>query len=85
MTDAPHQRRMLREVDKLVPGGHHGLGYLDPAAYQRTVDVLMSGGGDPVIRQKPEGAWTHAVWDKAFPRQSAGSSDRPSAATPAAR
>ncbi|MBV9965777.1 MAG: ABC transporter substrate-binding protein [Alphaproteobacteria bacterium] len=85
MTDAPHQQRMLGEVDKLVPGGHHGLGYLDPAAYQRTVDVLMSGGGDPVIRQKPEGAWTHAVWDKAFPRQSAGSSDRPSAATPAAR
>jgi NitT/TauT family transport system substrate-binding protein len=42
------------------------LGYLDPAAYQRTVDVLLSAPTNPVIRQKPEGAWTHAVWDRAF-------------------
>jgi NitT/TauT family transport system substrate-binding protein len=44
------------------------LGYLDPAAYQRTADVLLSAPINPVIRQKPEGAWTHAVWDKAFAR-----------------
>ena len=85
MTDAPHQQRMLREVAKLIPGGAHGLGYLDPAAYQRTVGVLMSGGGDPATRKRPEGAWTHAVWDKAFPRQTASSSDQPNAASPAIR
>jgi NitT/TauT family transport system substrate-binding protein len=72
MTDMPHQQRMLREVARLIPGGSHGIGYLEPAAYQRTVDVLLSAGSNTVIRQKPEGAWTHAVWKKAFPNQSAG-------------
>jgi hypothetical protein len=28
--------------------------------------VLLSAPANPVIRQKPEAAWTHAVWDKAF-------------------
>ena len=55
------------EVVRLIPGTSHGLGYLEPAGYQRTVDVLSSA-ANPVIRQKPEGAWTHAVWDKAFAR-----------------
>jgi NitT/TauT family transport system substrate-binding protein len=68
MTDAPHQQRMLREVARLIPGTDRGIGYLDPATYQRTVDVLLSGTSNPVIRQKPDGSWTHAVWDKAFAR-----------------
>jgi NitT/TauT family transport system substrate-binding protein len=85
MSDAPHQRRMLSEVARLLPGNRHGLGYLEPAAYQRTVDVLLSGGTNTVIRQKPEGAWTHAIWNKAFPRQTAGAADQPSAASPATR
>src|SRR5438477_806222 len=57
MTDAPHQQRMLREVVRLIPGTGHGLGYLEPEGYQRTVDVLSSA-ANPVIRQQPEGAWT---------------------------
>src|SRR5437868_14828104 len=61
MTDAPHQQRMLREVARLIPGTRHGLGYLEPADYQRTVDVLLSDKTNPVIRQKPDGAWTHDV------------------------
>ncbi len=62
-----HQKRMMSEVAKLIGGGDpHGTGYLEPAAYQRTVDELMSGGSDPVITKKPEGAWTHAVFDKAM-------------------
>jgi NitT/TauT family transport system substrate-binding protein len=64
--DQRHQQRMLREVANLLPETAHGWGYLDPAAYQRTVDVLLSAPANPVIRQKPDGAWTHAVWDKAF-------------------
>jgi len=72
MTDMPHQRRMLRAVARLIPGSRRGLGYLEAADYQRTIDVLLAGASTPVIRQKAEGAWTHAVWKKAFPRQGAG-------------
>ena len=56
MTDAPHQQRMLREVARLIPGNDRGIGYLDPATYQRTVDVLLSATPNPVLRQKPDGA-----------------------------
>src|SRR5688572_13716699 len=44
-----HQRRMMGEINKLVGTGEQGIGYLDPADYQRTVDVLLAGGSDPVI------------------------------------
>ncbi|OWY14075.1 nitrate ABC transporter substrate-binding protein [Thioclava sp. F34-6] len=57
-----HQLGMMKEVSKLTAGSN---GTLDPADYDRTVDVLMSGGSDPVITKKPEGAWTHDVTDKA--------------------
>ena len=65
---AAHQKHMLGDVAKLITAGAHGLGYLEPAAYERTVAILMSGASDPVITRKPDGAWSHAVWDKAFPR-----------------
>jgi NitT/TauT family transport system substrate-binding protein len=58
-----HQRRMMGEINKLVGGGDQGIGYLDPADYERTVDVLLSGGSDPVITKVPEGAWSHRIWD----------------------
>ncbi|WP_127115511.1 ABC transporter substrate-binding protein [Shimia sediminis] len=58
-----HQTRMMREIAKLTAGSN---GALDPADYERTVDSLMSGGSDPVITAKPEGAWTHAITDKAL-------------------
>jgi NitT/TauT family transport system substrate-binding protein len=69
--DAANRRpaeRMLREVAKLVANDRHGLGYLEPAAYERTVDVLLSAASNPVIRGRPEGAWTHEIWDRAYPR-----------------
>lgn len=60
-----HQKHQIAEVAKLVSAAHgHGVGYLDPAAYQRTVGVLLSSGSDPVITKQPEGAWSHAVWEK---------------------
>jgi NitT/TauT family transport system substrate-binding protein len=62
---AAHQKRMMSEVAKLAAPGPHGVGYLDPAAFDRTVSVLLSGESTPVITKKPEGAWTHAAWDKA--------------------
>jgi len=58
-----HQTRMMGEIAKLVEGGK--LGYLDPAAYERTVSTLLGGKSDPVISKKPEGAFTHKVWEAA--------------------
>ena len=58
-----HQRRMMGEINKLVGAADKGIGYLDPADYQRTVNVLLSGGSDPVITKAPEGAWSHQIWD----------------------
>ncbi|HEY6434798.1 MAG TPA: ABC transporter substrate-binding protein [Acetobacteraceae bacterium] len=61
-----HQKRMMSEIAKLLTPAPHGLGYLDVAAYNRTVSELMAGGSAPVITHKPEDAWTHAIWDKAM-------------------
>jgi NitT/TauT family transport system substrate-binding protein len=58
-----HQRRMMGEINKLTEGG----GKLDSADYERTVETLLGGGSDPVITAKPDGAWTHKVWDAAYP------------------
>ncbi len=58
-----HQRRMMGEINKLTEGSD---GTLDPADYERTVETLLSGGSDPVITMRPEGAWTHAITDKAM-------------------
>ena len=60
-----HQRRMMGEIAKLLEGSAKGLGYLEPADYERTVDTLLANASTPVITKKPEGAWTHAVWEKA--------------------
>jgi NitT/TauT family transport system substrate-binding protein len=57
-----HQVRMMGEIIKPSDGSK---GVLNPADYQRTVDILLSGGSDPVITEEPEGAWTHVVTDKA--------------------
>ena len=64
-----HQKRMMGEIAKLL--GTEKPGYLDPAAYQRTVDTLLANPSTPVITKEPEGAWTHAVTDaaKAAPAQ----------------
>jgi NitT/TauT family transport system substrate-binding protein len=61
-----HQKRMMGEIAKLVGENAKGTGYLDEAAYNRTVETLMGGGSDPVITTKPEGAFTHEVIEKAM-------------------
>jgi NitT/TauT family transport system substrate-binding protein len=60
-----HQKTMMQEIAKLLGDNPKGTGYLDEAAYERTVKTLMSGGSDPVISKAPEGAWTHAVIEAA--------------------
>jgi NitT/TauT family transport system substrate-binding protein len=57
-----HQKRMMGEIAKLL--GSEKLGYLDPADFDRTVDTLLANASTPVITKKPEGAWSHAIWDK---------------------
>ncbi|MHC5655765.1 ABC transporter substrate-binding protein [Stappia sp.] len=56
-----HQKRMVREINKLTEGSD---GTLDMADYTRTVETLLSGGSDPVITRQPEGATTTVVTDK---------------------
>jgi len=58
-----HQRRMMREINKLVGNQPQGIGYLIPGDYNRTVKVLMSSDSTPVITKKPKGAWSHIIWD----------------------
>ena len=58
-----HQKTMMQEIAKLVEGGK--LGYLEPAAYERTVKTLLTGKSDPVISKKPQGAYTHKIWEAA--------------------
>ena len=58
-----HQVRMMGEIAKLTAGSN---GSLDPADYERTVEVLMSGASDPVITKKPSGAWTHEITNAAL-------------------
>jgi NitT/TauT family transport system substrate-binding protein len=67
-SSAAVQKRQLENVAKLITTADSPtMGKLDPAAYQRTVKVLLAGGSDPVIKKDPGAdAWTHAVWDKAM-------------------
>ena len=58
-----HQVRMRGEIAKLTAGSN---GALDPADYERTVKVLMSGASDPVITKQPSGAWTHDITNAAL-------------------
>jgi NitT/TauT family transport system substrate-binding protein len=55
-----HQKQMMSEIAKLLDTGN---GKLDVKDYERTVATLQAGGSDPVITKKPEGAWSHAVYD----------------------
>ncbi|MEP4837833.1 MAG: ABC transporter substrate-binding protein [Paracoccaceae bacterium] len=55
-----HQRRMMGEIAKLTAGSD---GTLDEAAFDRSAKITMEGG---MITKAPEGAWTHAITDKAL-------------------
>jgi NitT/TauT family transport system substrate-binding protein len=61
------QQRQMENVAKLITHANTPqIGYLDPAAYRRTVQVLLSGGDTPVIKKDPgNSAMSHVVWDAA--------------------
>ncbi|MFN3225699.1 MAG: ABC transporter substrate-binding protein [Hyphomicrobiales bacterium] len=55
-----HQIRMMGEINNLTAGS---TGVLDVAAAETTVDSLLTGGEDPVITERPTGAWTSVITD----------------------
>lgn len=61
------QKRQMENVAKLITkAGTDKIGYLDPAAYERTVKVLLNGGSSPVIKKDPgKAAYSHVVWEAA--------------------
>jgi NitT/TauT family transport system substrate-binding protein len=61
-----HQIRMMSEVAKLLSASDKGIGYLEPSAFDRTVDVLLGSDSAPVITKKPVGAYDHIVFEKAM-------------------
>ncbi len=64
--DEAHQTKMMASVATLLTDGKDKNGYLDQAAYQRTVDVLMEDKTASVITKQPEGAYTHKIYDAAY-------------------
>jgi NitT/TauT family transport system substrate-binding protein len=52
-------------VAKLITNAGTGkIGYLEPAAFERTVKVLLSSGSSPVIKKDPgKAAYSHAIWE----------------------
>ncbi|WP_088283176.1 ABC transporter substrate-binding protein [Ideonella sp. A 288] len=63
----PVQKRQMENVAKLISNASTPkVGYLDPAAYERTVKVLLAGGSSPVIKKDPgKAAMSHVVWQAA--------------------
>ena len=61
------QKRQMENVAKLITNANTPkIGYLDPAAYERTVKVLLSSGSSPVIKKDPgKAGYSHAVWEAA--------------------
>lgn len=61
------QKRQMENVAKLITTANSPkMGYLEPAAYERTVKVLLSGGSAPVIKKDPgAAAMSHIVWEAA--------------------
>jgi NitT/TauT family transport system substrate-binding protein len=61
------QLRQMQNVAKLITNaGTAKIGYLEPAAYERTVKVLLAAGSSPVIKKDPgKAGYSHAVWEAA--------------------
>ena len=61
------QKRQMENVAKLITTANTPkMGYLEPAAYERTVKVLLAGGSSPVIKKDPgKAAMSHVVWEAA--------------------
>ena len=64
--DQLRQTRMMSAVARLTESGLQKMGYLEPAAFDRTVQLLLASGPDAPITDPPTtGAWTHTIWKHA--------------------
>lgn len=64
-TTLHHQIYMAQQVAKLInfgPGLSHPIGYMDPAAYQRTWKILLQ---EKQIKKAPSGAYDQSYWQAA--------------------
>jgi ABC-type nitrate/sulfonate/bicarbonate transport system substrate-binding protein len=63
--DEAVQKRQMENVAKLITNAGTGkIGYLEPAAFERTVKVLLSSGSSPVIKKDPgKAAYSHVIWE----------------------
>jgi NitT/TauT family transport system substrate-binding protein len=61
------QKRQMENVAKLITtASTPKMGYLEPAAFERTVKVLLAAGSSPVIKKDPgKAAYSHVVWEAA--------------------
>jgi NitT/TauT family transport system substrate-binding protein len=59
------QTRMLSAAARLTASGLQPMGYLEPAAYDRTVQLLLQARPAAPISQAPSGGWTHDIWARA--------------------
>ncbi|MEQ9813108.1 MAG: ABC transporter substrate-binding protein [Azospirillaceae bacterium] len=65
VADFEVQLRQMENIATLIEQDGE-LGLLDPAAFQRTVDVLLASDSDPVITEDPgDAAWTHEAYEAA--------------------
>ena len=64
-SDLKVQKRQMENVAKLITNaGTAKIGYLEPAAFERTVKVLLAAGSSPVIKKDPgKAAYSHVVWE----------------------
>ena len=58
-----HQKRMMGEIAKLTAGSERRA---RPGGLRAHREDAAVGRLDPVITKEPEGAWTHAITDKAL-------------------
>lgn len=56
-------RSALDEIDALVMVKGIPTGSLDPADYDRTINLLLTGAPSPVLRRAPTGATSDIVWN----------------------
>ena len=67
--EALRQTQMMSTVARLTESGLQKMGWLEPASYDRTVQLLLQAGPPPAIAKQPDSAWTHAIWMAAWGKQ----------------
>jgi|GEM_PF-2725670 len=54
----------LDAVDAAIDPAHYKIGLLDPASYDRTVNLLLTGAPDPVLHGAPVAAVNDVLWKR---------------------